>query len=105
MRVLLDECLPRQLASHIADHAVETVTEEGWSGLTNAELLASAAGAHDVLVTLDLGFPPGFPVPPTVGVVVLPASANRIDALRPLLPSLREALATVRPGQSQRVRN
>ena len=105
MRVLLDECLPRQLASQIADHAVETVTEEGWSGLANAELLASAAGAYDVLVTLDLGFPAGFPVPPTVGVVVLPASANRIDALRPLLPSLREALATVRPGQSQRVRN
>jgi predicted nuclease of predicted toxin-antitoxin system len=105
VRVLLDECLPRQLASHISDHAVETVTEEGWSGLTNAELLASAAGAYDVLVTLDLGFEAGFPVPPTVGVVVLPASTNRIDALRPLLPSLREALATVRPGQSQRVRN
>ena len=104
MRVLLDECLPRQLASHIPDHTVETVTEERWSRLTNAELLASAAGAYDVVVTVDLGFEPGFPVPPTVGVVVLPASSSRMESLRPLLHSIREALATVRPGQSQRVR-
>ena len=104
MRVLLDECLPRQLASELPDHTVETVTEEAWSGLTNAELLQASAGAYDVLVTVDLGFEPGFAIPPTVGVVVLPPSSNRIESLRPLLHSIREALATVRPGQSQRVR-
>ena len=104
MRVLLDECLPRQLASQLPDHTVETVTNEGWSGRTNAALLASAAGAYDVVVTIDLGFEPGFPVPPTVGVVVLPPASSRIESLQPLLPSIREALATVRAGQSQRVR-
>ena len=39
MRVLLDECLPKRLKQSIAGHEVCTVTEMGWSGKKNGELL------------------------------------------------------------------
>ena len=42
MRVLLDECVPRKLKRVLGDHEVVTVTENGWSGLKNGELLKLA---------------------------------------------------------------
>ena len=53
MRVLLDECLPRRLKSHLTPHAVVTVPEVGWAGLKNGELLARADGQFDAFVTID----------------------------------------------------
>jgi hypothetical protein len=40
MRLLLDECVPRPLKRGIAGHDVKHVTEMGWSGKENGELLA-----------------------------------------------------------------
>jgi len=37
MRVLLDEQLPRQLASLLLGHEVRTVQQVGWAGLKNGE--------------------------------------------------------------------
>jgi hypothetical protein len=56
MRVLLDECIPRQFksCSH-GEHDCATVPEAGLAGKTNGELLGSIAGVFDVLVTLDKG--------------------------------------------------
>jgi hypothetical protein len=42
MKVLLDECVPRKLKREIGNHEVRTVTESGWSGLKNGELLSLA---------------------------------------------------------------
>ena len=44
MKVLLDECVPRKLRRELADHEVLTVTQHGWSGIENGELLALAQG-------------------------------------------------------------
>jgi hypothetical protein len=52
-RVLLDENLPRLLKHDLAGHTVRTVVEEGWSGVSNGELLQRAAASFDVLVTAD----------------------------------------------------
>jgi len=40
--VLLDECVPRKLKRELADHDVQTVTESGWSGFKNGDLLLLA---------------------------------------------------------------
>lgn len=48
MRVLLNECVPRKLNIEISNHEVSTVTENGWSGLKNGELLALAEVEFDV---------------------------------------------------------
>jgi hypothetical protein len=41
MKVLIDECSPRALKRHLADHGHECVTvqEAGWAGKKNGELL------------------------------------------------------------------
>jgi predicted nuclease of predicted toxin-antitoxin system len=56
MRVLLDECIPRQLKTYFTpEHECNTVPEAGFAGKTNGELLALAEGLYDVFVTLDKG--------------------------------------------------
>jgi predicted nuclease of predicted toxin-antitoxin system len=55
MRVLLDECIPRKLKTHLSGHECRTVPEAGWAGKRNGELLALAEGSFDVFLTLDKG--------------------------------------------------
>ena len=53
MKVLLNECVPRKLRRELADHEVLTVTQHGWSGIENGELLALAQEEFDVFLTVD----------------------------------------------------
>ena len=56
MRVLLDECLPRQRARDLPGHDVTTVQREGWAGTKNGALLRLAAAAgFEAFVTVDNG--------------------------------------------------
>jgi predicted nuclease of predicted toxin-antitoxin system len=97
MRILLDESLPRDLGREISGHEVTTVVQQaGWAGLQNGELLRRAAEQFDVLVTGDQNVehqqnPARLPLP----VIILAAASNRIEALRPLVPQLLQALANV----------
>lgn len=94
MRILLDESLPRDLGREIPGHEVTTVPQAGWAGVQNGELLRRAAGRFDVLVTGDQNIeyqqnPASLPV----AVIILVATSNRLEALRPLIPELLETLA------------
>ena len=53
MRILLDECLPRELADELDGHDVRTVRQEGWSSLENGALLLRASGMFSVFITID----------------------------------------------------
>ena len=53
MRILLDECLPAELANELAGHEVRTVQQEGWSSLENGALLSFASGHFSVFITID----------------------------------------------------
>jgi predicted nuclease of predicted toxin-antitoxin system len=100
MRILLDESLPRQLASELSGHTTQTVQRRGWSGLKNGILLRTASSEFDVLLTGDknLEFQQN-PASLPIAVIVLLAVNNRIETLRPLIPAVLEALKTIRPGQ------
>lgn len=100
MKVMLDENLPHGLRHELGGHDVYTVHYMGWSGLTNGELLAQAATSEfDVFVTMDSGVPyQQNPATRAVSVIVLQAPSNDLDDLRPLVPTLREALATLTAG-------
>jgi hypothetical protein len=93
MRILLDESPPSELETELQGHDVLTVQEAGWSGLSNGELLARAAGKFDVFVTADqnLQYQQNLAALP-VAVVVLVARSNRMQDLRPLLPDLLNRL-------------
>lgn len=53
MRILLDNCVDRNLAKSFAGHDAKTAVEMAWDRLKNGELLAEAAKQFDVLVTTD----------------------------------------------------
>lgn len=104
MRVLLDECVPRRLRRDLPGHDTRTVVEMGWSGEKNGFLLRRAAQEFDVFVTVDQGmeFQQNL-VGLNLVVVVMVASSNDIDALRSLMPRVREAVNQAAPGQVVRV--
>ena len=54
MRILLDHCTPAPLRRHLAGHQVETAYEQGWSPLSNGELLAAAEqDGYQLLISTD----------------------------------------------------
>ena len=55
MRVLLDECLPKDLARELPGHAVKTVPQAGWTSISNGKLLRLIAdsGRFDAFLTMD----------------------------------------------------
>ena len=103
MRVLLDECVPRKLRRELPGHEVRTVVEMGWNGTGNGALLQRAAGDFDVLLTVDsnLQYQQDTSALP-IAVVVLTAFSNDVNVLRPMMPAVREALTTIRPGRIYR---
>lgn len=104
MRILLDESLPRTLSRLLAGHHVQTVTQMGWTGLSNGELLRQAADSFDAVLTADqnIEFQQNLTALP-IAVVVLVAPTNRIESLQPLLPELLRVLAVLQPRQLVRV--
>jgi hypothetical protein len=104
MRLLLDEHLPIGLAAELPGHAVDTVSGRGWSGIKNGELLRRMSGQYDVLVTMDRGIEFQQPISTLpFGIVLVRARSNRMEDLRPLVPSILAALAAVNPGRIRRV--
>ncbi len=104
MRVLLDEQVPRGLAGALLGHEVRTLTQMGWKGLSNGRLLATAGGRFDVLITMDKRMPLDRDLSQyQVGVVLVRAGSNRLEALLPLVPAILDAVSGVRPGELLRV--
>ena len=96
MRLLLDESLPRPLADLLAGHDARTVTQMGWTSLSNGALLRQAAAAFDALLTADqnIEFQQNLKTLP-MAVVVLVADSNRLESLEPLVPEILQALETL----------
>ena len=54
MKLLLDENLPKRLKEDFADHEVYSVTDKGWNGLKNGDLLELMISEQfDALLTFD----------------------------------------------------
>jgi predicted nuclease of predicted toxin-antitoxin system len=95
MRLLLDECLPKQLKRHFTGHQALTVPEAGLAGIRNGAL-RRASGKFDVFVTVDanLRFQQNLSGI-ALRIVVLRAVSNDMSDLLPLMPAVLEALATL----------
>jgi predicted nuclease of predicted toxin-antitoxin system len=103
VRILLDECLPAELADELTGHEVRTVQQAGWSSVDNGSLLQRAASQFDIFITIDKHIQHSHKLPGTLAVITLKARTNRIETLRPLVPDLLRAIARVRPGAFERV--
>ena len=84
MRILLDECSPRELADELVGHEVWTVQQEGWAGLENGELLQRAAATFAVFLTIDQRIHQTQRLPETLAVLTIPRppTRNRVGPVR-----------------------
>jgi hypothetical protein len=101
MRILLDECVPRPLKRQLTGYDVSTVTEMGWAGTKNGELLKwMQQDQFTILLTTDQNLRYQQNLQQAgVAVVVMVAPSNRIPDLIPLIPQVCQVLATIAPGQ------
>jgi hypothetical protein len=54
MKILFDQGTPQPLRRALSGHVVDAVYEQGWSTLTNGQLLATAEQAsYDLFITTD----------------------------------------------------
>ena len=99
MRVLLDECIPRDLKKYLTGHDCLTAAEAGLAGKKNGALLAAIAGRFDVFVTVDksLRFQQNLKAI-TFSIVVLRAPGNRLEDLAPLSGATLAVMQTIRVG-------
>jgi len=104
MRVLLDECVPRQLVHELPDFEVRTVQQMGWSGVKNGALLERAAAQFDVLFTVDRDLALTFAKAKTKpAVVILAAGTTDAVKLKPHMAAVRLAIAEVKAGELRRL--
>lgn len=99
MRILLDECLPKDLKGDLAGHYATTVGDMGWSGIKNGRLLLLAEQEFDVFLTADrsIEYQQNMSKRQIV-LVILDSSNNKIETLRPLVPVLLDRLRLIVPG-------
>ena len=78
MKLLLDECIDRKLTREFIKYDVKTVTQMGWGGVKNGQLLAFAETEFDVFITVDrnLSFQQNLSQF-NIAVIVLQAKSNR----------------------------
>ena len=105
MRLFLDECVPRPLKRELPGHEVSTVSEKGWSGKRNSELLKLVlADGFDGFLTVDQNLQFQQDIARSgLAVIVVVARTNRLKELRPLAPAILDALAKARKGEITRV--
>ena len=104
MRILLDEDLPRRLATMLVGHEVFTVQGSGWAGVKNGKLLGVAAVEFDVFLTMDgnLEFQQNLATLP-IAVLVVEAVSNRMEHLVPLVPGILRELGHIPPKSLRKV--
>jgi len=101
MRILLDECVPRPLKREFKDYRIRTVTEMGWSGKKNDELLRlmNQDGFTILLITdQNLRYQQNL-LQAGVAVIVLVALSNKLSDLLPLIPEARKVLTIITLGE------
>lgn len=96
MKLLLDENLPKRLKQDFTEHEIYTVSDKGWNGKKNGELLSLLIKeSFNALITFDknLQYQQNFEKY-TLPILVLSAIDNSYIELKKLVPLIKEALNT-----------
>lgn len=95
MRLLLDENLPKRLKLDFPEHEIYTVSDKGWNGKKNGELMMLLIAENfDALFTFDknLQYQQNFKKY-SMPVLVLNASDNTYLTLSKLVPKIKVMLS------------
>ena len=104
MRVLIDECVDVRLAKAIDGFTVRTVSDMGWVGIKNGDLLSRAALEFNAPVTVDRNLPFQQQLAKySLAVILLESPTNRLADLLKLVPKLVAALPSAAHGMVTRV--
>lgn len=104
MKILIDENLPRKLKEYLPGHECRTVTECGWAGTRNGELLLLAEPLFDVLLSLDKNIPYQQQLSSRrIAVLIVRARSNRIQDLLAFIPDCLTTLERIQPGEVIRI--
>ena len=101
MRILLDECLPKDLAGELTGHVVKTVPQAGWASISNGKLLGliAASGKFDLFLTVDKNLPQQNKTRTLpFAIVVMRAKSNRLPHILPFAPEILRRLVEFQPG-------
>ena len=102
MKVLIDECAPKELKTFFAKrrHQSLTVQEAGWAGKQNGELLKLAEANFDFLVTVDTNLRYQQNLEGRkIAIVIIYSSSNRLEHLRQYFPGCISAVEKIKPGE------
>ena len=94
MKLLIDENLPKKLKLDFPEHQISTVSDMGWNGKKNGELLQLMLEQEfEILLTFDknLQYQQNFAKYP-IAVFVLNAEDNAYITLKSLVPIIRKHL-------------
>jgi len=98
MRILFDQGTPVAIRNSLQDHFVRTANQQGWSALSNGDLLRVAEEAgFEVLLTTDTGLPHQQSLKGRkLAVVIL--TKNRWLLVRLRMTEIVAAVNSARPG-------
>jgi len=102
MKIILDECVTKRLKPHLPQHEVATVTENGWSGLKNGQLMTVASTeGFDILLTIDknLQHQQNIGKYPLI-VVILNSPSSKLEMLVTFLPSFEKQIPAFTKGNA-----
>ena len=96
MKILLDECVTKQLKKYLTDFEVYTLPEMGWSGKKNGDLIQLCIqNQFDILLTIDKNLVHQQNLKKyEIIVVVFDSKTSKIEDLIPLLPGFKSKLNT-----------
>lgn len=98
MRVLLDNCTPRGIASGLRGHVVRECRSQGWDQLKNGDLLdAPEAAGFDVFITADQNLRYQQNLAPRK-IAVIELGTGIWQFIRPYLHRIRAAIEAAKPG-------
>ena len=99
MRILFDHGTPRPLRNYLTQHVVDTAAQQGWSDLSNGELLDQAEReAYHLLITTDQNMRHQQNIRGrSLAVVVL--LSNRWPRIRLRTEEIQNALEEIQPGE------
>ncbi|MGA7382011.1 MAG: DUF5615 family PIN-like protein [Terriglobales bacterium] len=105
MKVLIDECIPRQFKQTLSSHECRTVPEVGLAGKKNGELLTLAeAAGFDVFLTIDRGIEHEQNLRRrAIAVILIRAKSSRLSDLQPTTPDILKVLDSIHHGELVRV--
>lgn len=100
MKLLLDECVPRRLKRAFGGYEIFTIEEAGLKGLRNGNLIRSASGIFEILITVDKNIQHQQNTDNlSIAIIILSAKSNRYESLSPLVPKALKVLENIKIGE------